>query len=228
MRRLAATIAADVRLQFRNGFYFATAFVVVFSVLLLRWLPADAAMLMLPVVMLGNVLTNSFYFMSGLLLMERGEGTFVVQSITPLRDDEYLLSKTVTLTALSLIESLTIAAAVFGAGTWLVTMAAGVFLAAVLFCLVAVAVVVRYDSINEFLMPSVPVTCFLLLPVLGVLGVGPTAWYSLHPLRGALLLMQLDAPHTAAWLAYGVGYPLIWFGPAYYWSRRSLDRARNA
>jgi fluoroquinolone transport system permease protein len=228
MSRLAATIATDVRLQLRNGFYLATAFVVVLSILLLRWLPADAAILMLPMVILGNVLTNSFYFMSGLLLLERGEGTLVVHFVTPLRDDEYLVSKTVTLTALSLVEGLAIAAAVLGVGTWLVTMAAGIFLAAVLFCLVAVAVVVRYDSINEFLMPSVPLTCLLLLPVLGLLGVGPAAWYWLHPLQGPLLLMQPDAPHSAALLAYGIGYPLICLIPAYYWSRRALDRARNA
>lgn len=148
MSRLAATIKTDVRIQFRNGFYFATVFVVAFSIVLLRWLPPDVAILILPVVIVENVLVNTFYFVSGLLLLERVEGTFVAQSVTPLRDDEYVAAKLVTLTALSLAESLLIAVAVFGIDAWLVPMAAAIALAAVLFCLVGIGLVVRYDSIK--------------------------------------------------------------------------------
>ena len=228
MSRLAATFKTDARVQFRNGFYFATAFVVVFSILLLRWLPAEAAMLILPVVILENVLVNTFYFVSGLLLLERVEGTFVAQSVTPLRDDEYLASKLGTLTALSLVESLLIAVAVFGIGAWLIAMAVGIALAAVLFCLAGVALVVRYDSINAFLMPSVLYTSLLSLPILGVFGFGPPHWYLLHPIEGPLSLMQVDVPQTAGRLAYAIGYPLLWVVPVYLWSRRALRRARNA
>ena len=114
MTRLAATLAADVRVQFRNGFYLATAFVVTCSVVGLRWLPTDVAALLLPVVVLENIVVNTFYFVSALLLLERGEGTLAAQSVTPLRADEYLASKVLTLTALSLVESLLIAAAVTG------------------------------------------------------------------------------------------------------------------
>jgi len=228
MSRLAATFKTDARVQFRNGFYFATAFVVVFSILLLRWLPAEAAMLILPVVILENVLVNTFYFMSGLLLLERVEGTFVAQSVTPLRDDEYLASKLGTLSVLSLVESLLIAVAVFGIDTWLIAMAVGVVLAAVLFCLVGVALVVRYDSINEFLMPSVLYAFLLTLPIFGVFGVAPAEWYLPHPLQGPLSLMQIDVPQTVGRLAYALGYPLLWIVPVYLWSRRALRRARNA
>ena len=55
MTRLAATLGTDVRVQFRNGFYVATAFVVACSIALLRWLPADVAALLLPVVLLENI-----------------------------------------------------------------------------------------------------------------------------------------------------------------------------
>jgi fluoroquinolone transport system permease protein len=227
MSRLAATIRTDTRVQFRNGFYFATAFVVVFLILLLRWLPAEAAMLILPVVILENVLVNTFYFVSGLLLLERVEGTFVAQSVTPLRDDEYLVSKLGTLTVLSLVESLLIAAAVFGIGAWLIAMAVGIALAAVLFCLAGVALVVRYDSINTFLMPSVLYTSLLSLPILGVFGFGSPHWYLPHPIEGPLSLMQIGVPQTAGRIAYAIGYPLLWMVPVYLWSRRALCRARN-
>ena len=227
MTRLAATLAIDVRLQSRNGFYFATALVVVASALLLRWLPAEATRLLLPVVILENVLMNTFYFVSGLLLLERGEGTFSAQSVTPLRDVEYLGSKLITLTALSLAESLIIAAAVIGLHAQLLLMALGIALSAVLFCLAGVALVARYGSVNEFLMPSVLYTSVLSLPVLGVFGVGPPEAYLPHPIQGPLALLQIDVPMSAGWLVYAIGYPILWIAPAYVWSRRALARIRH-
>ena len=227
MRRLAATLATDVRVQLRNGFYFASALVVACSILLLRWLPADVATVILPVALLGNVVTNTFYFVSALLLLERGEGTLVAQGVTPLRDDEYLASKLLTLGALSLLESLVIAAAVVGLDERLAVMALGIALVAALFCLAGVGLVVRYTSINEFIMPSVLYTFLLSLPGLGYFGVGGRVWYLAHPVQGPLELMQIHLPYTAGGLAYAIGYPLIWIVPAYFWSRRAMRRMRS-
>lgn len=226
MKRLVATLATDIRLQFRNGLYFAAAIIVVASTLLLRWLPAEMTTLILPVVILENVLVNTFYFVSGLVLWERGEGTLAAQSVTPLRHDEYLASKLITLTALSLGENLIIAASVVGLESRLILAAAGIVLSAVLFCLAGVTLVVRYASINEFLMPSVVYTFVLTLPVLGVLGVGASQAYVPHPVHGALVLLQGSESMTPAWWLYALGYPMLWVLPAYFWSRRVLTRTR--
>jgi hypothetical protein len=53
----------------------------------------------------GNLLINGFFFMAGLVLLEKGEGTLEAQVVTPLRTGEYLASKVITLTVLSLLES---------------------------------------------------------------------------------------------------------------------------
>jgi fluoroquinolone transport system permease protein len=227
MTRLAATVGTDVRVQFRNGFYIATAFVVACSIVLLRWLPADVAAFLLPVVLLENILINTFYFVSALLLLEHGEGTFAAQSVTPLRADDYLASKLLTLTALSLVESLLIATAVAGLDGRPVAMSLGMALAAVLFCLSGVVLIVHYESINEFIMPSVLYTAILSLPVLGYFGVGAREWFLPHPIQGPLELMQIRPPDTPGSLTYAVGYPLLWIVPVALWSRRSLRRLRS-
>jgi fluoroquinolone transport system permease protein len=227
MTRLAATVHTDVRVQLRNGFYLATAFVVACSIALLRWLPNDVAALLLPVVLLENILINTFYFVSALLLLERGEGTLAAQSVTPLRGDEYLASKVMTLTALSLVESLLIAIAVVGLNGRLLTMSLGIALAAILFCLSGVALIVHYESINEFIMPSVLFTAVLSLPILGYFGVGARAWYLLHPIQGSLELMQMQTTYMPTRLAYSVSYPLLWLVPIFLWSRRALRRLRS-
>lgn len=227
MTRLAATLRIDARIQFRNGFYAATALVVVCSILLLLWLPADTAAPLLPVVLLANVVVNTFYFVSGLLLLEKNEGTVAAQSVTPLRGGEYLASKVLTLTGLSLVESGLIAAAVVGLDGQLAVMSIGIALAAALFCFAGVALVAHYESVNEFILPSVFYTALLSLPVLGYFGVGARAWYLLHPIQGPLELMQVQTPGTLGGLAYAVGYPLIWIGPFYLGSRRALGRMRR-
>ena len=227
MTRLAATLKTDVRVQMRNGFYLATAFVVACSIALLRWLPNDVAALLLPVVLLENIVINTFYFVSALLLLERGEGTLAAQSITPLRGDEYLASKVITLTALSLVESLLIATAVAGLDTRLLVMSVGIALAAILFCLSGIALIVHYESINEFIMPSVLYTAVLSLPILGYFGVGAKEWYLLHPVQGSLELMQMQTQYMPERLAYAIGYPLLWLVPISLWSRRALRRMRS-
>jgi fluoroquinolone transport system permease protein len=226
VRRLAATVRTDVRVQARNGFYLAAAVVVACSILLLRWLPAETAALLLPIVLLENGLVNTFYFVGALLLLERGEGTFAAQSVTPLLAGEYLASKLLTLTALSLVESLAIAAAVRGLDARLVAMAVGIALAATLFCLAGVALVVRYAAINEFIMPSVLYAALLTVPVLGAFGIGAPAWYLAHPLQGPLELMRGAPPTPGRW-AYAIGYPLLWGPPLALWSRRALAGVRS-
>jgi fluoroquinolone transport system permease protein len=227
MTRLAATLQTDVRIQLRNGFYLATAFVVACSIALLRWLPNDVAALLLPVVLLENIVINTFYFVSALVLLERGEGTLAAQSVTPLRRDEYLASKVITLTDLSLVESILIATAVTGLDGRLLMMSLGIALAATLFCLSGVALIVRYESINEFIMPSVLYTAVLSLPVLGYFGVGAREWYLLHPIQGSLDLMAMETPSTPGRLAYAIGCPLLWLAPISLWSRRALRRLRS-
>lgn len=224
MRRLAATIRCDLRLQFRNGFYYATALVVVASVILLRWLPADAVAWLLPVVIFENVLMNTFYFVAGLVLLEKGEGTFAAQAVTPLRAGEYLASKVITLTALSLAESLLISTLARGVGPGILTLAVGITLASLLLCLCGVALVTYHRSVNEFLMPSVLYTAVLSVPLLGYFGFGPRFVYTGHPVQGVLDLMQTVEPLGGWRLVYAIVYPMLWLGPVYLWSRRALRR----
>jgi fluoroquinolone transport system permease protein len=222
MKRLAATVAIDLRLQYRNGFYFATAFVLVISIVLVRALPRDVAALFLPVVIIGNVLINAFYFAAGLLLLERSEGTLLAQAVTPLRHAEYLASKVATLTALCLLESLILAAATFGVDSWLVPMAAGIVLSAALFCLAGIALVLPYRSINEFLLPSVLYSFALSVPLLGLFGIGSLSWYALHPTYGPMRLLQIDEPLSPAGLIHAIAYPAACIAVVYVWSRRAL------
>ena len=155
MHRLAATVRLDLRLQMRNGFYYAVAFVLAcWFVVLTRLPPIDWGYL-LPAVVFGNLVMVNFYFVAGLVLLEKGEGTLEAQVVTPLADWEYLASKTLTLAALSVVEQVVIVRSAYGGGFAAGPLVAGVVLAGVLYTLTGFLLVARYRSINEFMFPSV-------------------------------------------------------------------------
>lgn len=228
--RLTTALQCDMRLQWRNGFYYASAVVVIFFIIILHWLPERAVAMLLPVVIFENVVTNSFYFVAGLVLLENGEGTRAAQIVTPMRRVEYIASKVLTLAVLSLVESLIITFVAQGISPatlpGVVPLAIGIALCSALFTLFGIALVCRYRSINEFLMPSIPYTMVLSLPILGWFGIGTPIAYDWHPLQGPLILMGVPfEPLSAGRLAYAIIWPLLWLWPVYWWSRRALVRS---
>lgn len=227
MKRLFATLICDIHLQWRNGFYYAIGFIIAVWTALLSFTPVRSLDLgwLMPAMVLNNLLITTFYFISGLVLLEKGEGSLQAQIVTPLRSGEYLAAKVITLAILALVQNLVLVLLFRGPHVQLVLLAAGIIISAAIFTLVGFIAVLRYSSINEYLLPSVPYAAVLLLPLL--LYVGP--WQSwliyLHPVQAPLILMQAAFVPVAAWqLLYALGYALLWIGLIAYVACRLFRR----
>ncbi len=225
MKRLAATAISDVRLQWRSGFYYAAGFVAGFWILVLsRFEPGDLAWFM-PLFVLSNLMLNTFYFSAGLVLLEKGEGTLTAQVVTPLRDWEYLASKVVTLTLLTLAENFLIVLLGFGTRFDALGLACGIVSCSVLLTLNGFLFVSRYDSINEFLFPSALYSMVMVPPFLFYLGILESPLLYLHPLQAPLVLTQAAFQPVAAWQwLYGLLYSALWAVLLLVWSRRVFAR----
>lgn len=225
MRRLAATLWLDLRLQQKNGFYYAVGFLLACWFIVLSQLPDVDWRYVMPPLVFGNLATVNFYFIAGLVLLEKGEGTLEAQIVTPLLDWEYLASKTVTLVALSLVEQFVIAVSAVGLGFGLVTFAVGVALAGALYTLTGFVLAVRYGSINEYLFPSVLYLLALSVPMVYYFELS-TSWLLLvHPLTAPLLLLKAAFVPIPSWQwAYGVGYSLLWIALLVQLDRWGFDR----
>lgn len=225
MKRWQTAVSLDMRLQFRNGFYYAAAFIAVMSILILWQLPKENLPLILPVFVLGNMTINTFYFMAGLVLLEKGDGVLEGLIVTPLRQVEYLAAKLASLTLLTVAENVVIVTAVYGLRYNLLLLLAGLALMAWFNILLGFIVVARYDSINRFLMPSIPITTALSLPLLGYLGLWHSPLLYLHPVQGALLLLKGAFQPVALWqVAYGLVYTAVWVGWLFKMSQRIFYR----
>jgi fluoroquinolone transport system permease protein len=225
MKRLSATIQNEFKLQFRNGFYYASAFVAVLLVIGLLQIPAESRTWILPVLILQNLMINTFYFIGGLVLLEKSQGTLEAQVVTPLRTGEYLAAKVVTLGVLSLVESTVIVVLSHGTGFDFVSMTAGILSMAAFLTLFGFIVVARYDSINEYLLPSVLYLFVFSVPILDYFGIFQSWLFYLHPMQAPLLLMKSAFLPVAPWqLLYAVLYAGLWVGLIYLWSKRSFHR----
>jgi fluoroquinolone transport system permease protein len=209
----------------RNGFYYAAALVAGFSALVLSRFPPDYLTVWMPVFVLSNILINTFYFMAGLVLLEKAEGTLMAQSVTPLRSWEYLVSKMITLTVLSTVESLVIVVFGYGAAFSPVPFIFGVIFAAVFFVFTGFLLVIRYDSVNEFLFPSFLFIWLFVPPFLSYFGLLESALIYLHPVQGPLLLMQAAFGKIDDWqTVYSISFSIPAMVAALALSQRAMRR----
>ncbi len=226
MSRLSATLRLDAQLQARNKVYLIIAVAAFGLAFALRavFTPEQLHFFM-PLVALSGVSLTTFFLVGVLLLLERGEGTLDVVLVSPLRPAEYLASKLLTVTALAVVESVLITGIAYGLGfsaPWLVL---AVLLRAGLVAGVGVAVVVRYRSITQFLLPAIALTVAFDLPVLWYLELWPSPLFFLWPTLPSLLLAKAAfLPVDPLQLVYACVYGVVAVGAALFWASRALDR----
>jgi fluoroquinolone transport system permease protein len=205
MTRVFATFQHDLRLQWRNGLYYVTFIIALFWVMLLPYANELNLRWLLPAMVVGNLLIGTFFYIAGLVLLERDEATPQALRVTPLAFQEYLGSKILTLTLPALAETILIAGI---AASWyvdLLPLIAGTTLASCLYCLVGYIAVQRAPSLNAYLIPAGGYAAFLWLPLIGQLAGWQSIWWLLHPMGGVLLLVRAAFEPVVAW-EYGMAW----------------------
>lgn len=226
-RRLASLLRWDLVLQVRQGFLLAGVVVAGTWILLAaRWVDPGFAS-WAPAFALGNLSVTSFYFVAGLVLFERGEGSLQALWLTPVRPAEYLASKIVSLALFAVVETGVILAACFGLALSWVPLCVGMVAMSAIYTLLGVLAVLRYEGISEFILPSALLLAILELPVLESLHLwrSPLLW--VLPLRPPLLLLEWAVSHErvgAGALAFGVLGSLFWIVLLGAGCRRALRR----
>lgn len=228
MTRLLSSLRWDVAIQFRNGFYYVSAFFILIWVGLLSQLPDDPRIdygLIIPGFMVLNLIITTYYFIGALVLLEKGEGTLAGLVVTPLRDIEYLAAKLLSLALLALLESILIVVLVYGFNFKPLPLLAGMLLLGGFYTMIGFVTIARYDSINEYLLPSGVMVLLLILPLIDYFGLWKSAIFYLHPVQPALVLMR--AAFVAVEpreIAYGVLGSLFWLGLSFAWAHRIFHR----
>jgi fluoroquinolone transport system permease protein len=228
MRALIAALRWDVTLQARNGFYWASAFlVIVFGALLLSISDVihEQSALWVPAVILTNLQITTFFFVGGLMLLEKDEGTLSALAVSPLSPAGYLTLRIVGLTVLAAADTFAVVWLGFGAvGTWPLIVA-GTTALGVIYTAFGVVIAARYDSVNALLLPASVVILMLMLPLLPHFGLGAAGLFILHPLEPALTLLRgAYQPLTGGDMVFAVTGSLAWSAITFIWAHGSVRR----
>ncbi|MFZ5969860.1 MAG: ABC transporter permease [Bacillota bacterium] len=225
MKRFFGALRNDILLQIKYGFYTVYTIVTLVYVLLLRSIPSSSLDVITPFIIFSDPAFLGFYFIGGLILLEKGENTLEYLISTPLREKEYLLAKMVSLTLLAVLASLVIASFGYTNPFNLLLMITGLVLTSFLYILVGFVAVARFKTVNEYILTSIVYMFALNLPILGYFRLIQTPWFYLFPSQASLLLIRGAFQPVEVWeIIYGVIYLICWNIFMFKWAYRSFYR----
>jgi fluoroquinolone transport system permease protein len=228
MSAFVAALRWDVVVQARNGFYWATAFVVLVVGGLLLAVPEAARATeaaWVPALVAVNLQITTFFFVAGLLLLERDEGTLLALAVSPLTPAAYLATRTLSLTTLAGIETIALVSMAFADSPSWPLLLAGASALGVIYTGIGAVLATRYASVNALLLPASVVVTLLLLPLLPHFGLAPRVAFLAHPIEPALTLMRAAYEETTIVnVAFGVLGSTWWGAIAFLWGQRRVGR----
>ena len=208
--RTKSLLLADIRFQFRYGFY---AIYLIFTLLYLGLLSAlpngwreDAALLMI----FTDPAAMGLFFMGAIVLFEKNERVLDTLAISPVRPMEYVFSK---LVSIGLIATLVAVFIGLGAGAmrYPLRFVAAVFLCSCLFSALGLIAACKVKTLNQFFLYAVLLEILTVVPAVLWMFFFPFGALVLHPGVATLMLCSGQGSAVLALLsllcwAAGIGY----------------------
>lgn len=191
--RWRSLVLFDIRFQVKYGFYFLYAILTVVyrSVLLAlpeNWREKAAALLIF-----SDPAAMGLFFMGAIILLEKSQHTPCAFAVSPVRAEEYILAKVVSLSGISLVVA---AALSLPAGArHLCVVLSGTLISSVIFTLLGIIIATKAVSLNQFILWTVPIEILCFVPaVLHVFQITP-AWFQYYPVN---VCMDMVAGHFSS------------------------------
>ncbi len=220
MRTLSA-IAYDIRFQIRHDFYYAYALVTVLYIVFIRIMPVDTREYLAILILLTDPTVLGFFFIGGIVLLEKDQNIFASLFVTPMKVGEYITAKLVSLTLLSLLSSAAIAYASTPGSFNPLIFIVSVVPSSVFFTLAGLALAARVKTINGYIIASPFFLTPFILPLFGFMKLFHSPIYYLLPGYSSVqLLAGAYNGITFANALYSIGLIMIWNVLAYYWACR--------
>lgn len=168
-------------------------------------------------------------FVGALVLFEKSENVLQALVITPMKTDDYLLSKITSLTILSIISATLFMALmiIFNETSFnILYLGFGIILTSVMLILVGFIIVSMVNSINGYLL--VMAVAFIGLtfpPMLDLFNVIENPVFYLWPTQASFILFDgvFNSARLELWeTMYGIFYQIIWIGMLYYFAKKAF------
>ena len=161
----------DLRFQARYGFYLLYGFLTTFYIMVLFALPVSWKEKTAAILIFSDPAAMGLFFMGAIVLLEKSQKVTSYFAITPLKASEYVWSKVLSLSAISLAVATVLA--IIAGNRFLLPLLAGTFLASAIFTLCGIIVATKISSLNQFILATVPIEIIGFVPAgLHLFGVG--------------------------------------------------------
>lgn len=177
LRRIRSAVASDVLFQYKQGFYFIYLLISFVYLLILSQLPREIAVIALPIIVFSDPSVLGLFFIGGILLLEKEQGVIQSLSVTPLKAQEYLISKLISLSLISIMAALLITFLSDAGDVNYILLVAGVILTSTFFTLIGIIIAAKSRHINAFFVKMVPWMIVLMLPI-ALLVLFPNEWFT--------------------------------------------------
>lgn len=176
--RLLRLIMGDIRFQIKYGFYFVYGVFSVVYISLLYALPEQARETARTLLIFSDPAAMGLFFMGAIILFEKSQRVINSIAVSPVKVSEYIIAK---VTALGITGTAVAVIIALGTGERDITgVIAGTFLGSFLFSLCGLISAAFVNSLNRFMIVTIPFELLCMLPLLSLFGV-MKGMMKLHP-----------------------------------------------
>lgn len=165
-----------------------------------------------------------FLFVGVMVLFEKNENTLQALSVTPISISNYLLSKSMALTSISLICCYGMVFSGYGMQFNFIHFTTATILTTFTFSMLGFVAVAGQSSFNRYILRALGIILFLTLPFLGYFGLVPRVWFILFPTQPAIDLFNLAFSKNTSYSEIVIAYILsvVWAIITFSWAKKEI------
>lgn len=167
--RLYGALKTDMLFQFRSGFHLIYVVLTLIYILVIVQLPESWRSLVAPFMIFSDPTVLGFFFVGGLVMLEKEQGIIDLVMVSPLRIREYLMAKVLSLNIISLVAGTAIAI-VTGVEFNLLLLFLAITVTATFFTLLGFLLAIGSRSINQYFGKAIGGMMVIVLPCFSLVG----------------------------------------------------------
>ncbi|WP_291578332.1 hypothetical protein [Clostridium sp. UBA6640] len=188
--RILHSIKYDIMSQYKNGIYFIYGFISIIYILALQLIPSNFTNTALIFLIFSDPTFLGFFFVGAMVLLERNQGIPLALSITPLTLQEYIISKCISLSLISVIVSLIITFTVKGLEFNIILLISVIAVNSMIFTLIGLITGMYSKTLNHYFLIATLVGIVIAIPILNYFKITSFELFNIFPTYVAISLIE--------------------------------------
>ena len=181
----------DIRLQWRNGIYFAYAFVLAAYISVLVFLGQYLPSWVVGLIIYTDPAVLGFFFLGALMMLENADGTRTALATTPMSAADYFWAKTISLTAISLLAAIILGLFIHSHINWLMYLPV-ILLVSLSFTAISFPIALHFKTATSYLMGAAAILTPIILPMFIALLDPFPQWTMIFPTTAQFRLLLIS------------------------------------